>query len=89
MTIVLQNQYWNLKVEDQKFSVTLLFNKKKENLEVPFDSVVKFYDPFVKFSIQLELRKNKNNKRSIKGKKPKKSKESKEKIITLDDFRKK
>ena len=62
MTIVLQNQYWNLKVEDQKFSVTLLFNKKKENLEVPFDSVVKFYDPFVKFSIQLELRREKRKK---------------------------
>ena len=89
MTIVLQNQYWNLKVEPQNFSVTLLFNKKKETLEVPFDSVVKFYDPFVKFSIQLELRKSKDSKLRINSKKSKKNKESKEKIITLDDFRKK
>ena len=92
MTIVLQNQYWNLKVENLKFSVTLLFNKKKETLEVPFDSVVKFYDPFVKFSIQLELRKSKNRKRVVGSKKIKKNKqdkENKEKIITLDDFRKK
>ena len=86
MTIVLQNKYWNLKVENLKFSVALLFNKKKETLEVPFDSVVKFYDPFVKFSIQLELRKSKNRKRVVGSKKIKKNKE---KIITLDDFRKK
>ena len=76
-------------MEPQKFSVTLLFNKKKETLEVPFDSVVKFYDPFVKFSIQLELRKSKDSKLRISSKKSKKNKESKEKIITLDDFRKK
>ena len=69
--------------------VALLFNKKKETLEVPFDSVVKFYDPFVKFSIQLELRKSKNRKRGVGSKKIKKNKENKEKIITLDDFRKK
>ena len=83
MTIILQNQYWDLKVENKKFSVTLLFNKRKEVLEVPFDSVVKFYDPFVKFSIQLDLRKNKLNKKVIGNKK------NKEKVITLDDFRKK
>ena len=38
MTIVLQNQYWNLLVEE-KFTVTLLFNKRKEYLEIPFDSI--------------------------------------------------
>ncbi len=86
MTIVLQNQYWNLLVEEKKFTVTLLFNKRKEYLEIPFDSIVKFYDPFVKFSIQLDLKKGR-----IKPKKTvtKKTKNTKEKIITLDDFRKK
>ena len=29
MTIVLQNQFWDLKINKNKFSVTLLFNKKK------------------------------------------------------------
>ena len=48
MTIVLQNQYWDLDVKKNSFSVTLSFNKKKETLELPFRSITKFYDPFVK-----------------------------------------
>ncbi len=86
MTIVLQNQFWNLKVEDKKFSVTLLFNKVKEDLEIPFNSVVKFYDPFVKFSIQLDSTQAKPSPKKVSNKKTKKIKE---KIVTLDDFRKK
>ena len=86
MTIVLQNQYWDLKVEKNNFSVSLLFNKKKEFLSIPFESIVKFYDPFVKFSIQLEFR---DEKKQIKKNTKRKKKITKEKIITLADFRKK
>lgn len=87
MTIVLQNQYWDLEVKKNYFSVTLSFNKKKESLEIPFTAITKFYDPFVKFSIQLE---QKNEKRKIdnKEKKNKRTKNKEEKIVTLDDFRK-
>ena len=56
ITIVLQNQFWDLKIRKNDFSVSLLFNKKKENLKIPFNSITKFYDPFVKFSIQLDLK---------------------------------
>ena len=56
MTIVLQNQFWDLNIDKNKFSVVLLFNKKKEYLSIPFNTIVKFYDPFVKFSIQLEVK---------------------------------
>ncbi len=86
MTIVLQNQYWDLNIKKNQFSVTLLFNKKKEFLTVPFNSITKFYDPFVKFSIQLDCKDEK-----IKAQKDKKIKKrlSKEKIISLADFRKK
>ena len=87
MTIVLQNQYWDLDVKKNSFSVTLSFNKKKETLEIPFRSITKFYDPFVNFSIQLELKSEKNI--DDKKKKKKKKKNQEEKIITLDDFRKK
>ena len=85
MTIVLQNQYWNLSVKRNSFSVALSFNKKKETLIIPFNAITKFYDPFVKFSIQLELKEE--NSKTDKGKKIKKSKTNK--IIALDDFRKK
>ena len=86
MTIVLQNQYWDLKIRKNDFSVVLLFNKKKELLIVHFNSIVKFYDPFVKFSIQLDFKEQKNQ--QIKKMKKKKTL-SKEKIISLEDFRKK
>ena len=33
MTIVLQNQYWDLDVKKNYFSVTLSFNKKKNHLK--------------------------------------------------------
>ena len=85
MTIVLQNQYWNLSVKKNNFSVALSFNKKKETLIIPFNAITKFYDPFVKFSIQLELKEEKG--KTEKEKKTKKSKT--DKIIALDDFRKK
>ena len=85
MTIVLQNQYWNLSVKKNSFSVALSFYKKKETLIIPFNAITKFYDPFVKFSIQLELKEEKG--RTDNEKKIKKSKINK--IVTLDDFRKK
>ena len=88
MTIVLQNQFWNLVVKKNSFSVTLSFNKKKESLEIPYKSVTKFYDPFVKFSIQLDS-KEENKKLTKTTEKNKKVKDKAEKIITLDDFRKK
>ena len=86
MTIVLQNQYWDLKIKNNGFSVVLLFNKKKEILIIPFDTIVKFYDPFVKFSIQLDFNEQiKQTKRKMK----KKEVITKKKIISLEDFRKK
>ena len=88
MTIVLQNQFWNLVVKKNSFSVTLSFNKKKESLEIPYKSVTKFYDPFVKFSIQLDS-KEERKKLTKTTEKNKQVKDKAEKIITLDDFRKK
>ena len=88
MTIVLQNQFWNLVVKKNSFSVTLSFNKKKESLEIPYKSVTKFYDPFVKFSIQLDS-KEERKKLTNTIEKNKQVKDKAEKIITLDDFRKK
>ena len=86
MTIVLQNQFWNLKINKDKFSVVLLFNKKKEHLTIPFNTIVKFYDPFVKFSIQLEI---KDEKKQMNKKVKERKKVNKQKIVSLADFRKK
>jgi len=37
MTIVLQNQFWDLFIDDEHFEISLSFNHNKEHLYVPFD----------------------------------------------------
>ena len=87
MTIVLQNQFWNLVVKKIPF-LSHYHSIKKESLEIPYKSVTKFYDPFVKFSIQLDS-KEERKKLTKTIEKNKQVKDKAEKIITLDDFRKK
>jgi hypothetical protein len=54
MTIVLQNQFWGLTVEDAAFSVQLKFGGRLEQLSVPFDALVAFADPSVPFGLRFE-----------------------------------
>ncbi len=54
MTIVLQHQFWNLAVEDDHFRVTLSFNKREEELVIPFASITTFADPSVQFGLQFQ-----------------------------------
>ena len=49
MTIVLQNQFENLKVNDKSFSVTLRFSHIPYTLEIPFAAVTYFGDPSARF----------------------------------------
>ena len=53
MTIVLQNQFWGLKVEEDKFEVTLSFQKLPAKLVVPFAALTAFADPGVQFGLQF------------------------------------
>jgi hypothetical protein len=54
MTIVLQNEYWDLEVDETRFAVTLCFDGINERLVIPFESIFCFYDPPVNFSLQLK-----------------------------------
>src|SRR6185369_6849980 len=56
ITIVLQHQFWGLEVTDDAFSVTLSFGGKHERLHVPFEALVSFTDPSVRFGLQFELK---------------------------------
>jgi hypothetical protein len=58
ITIVLQHQFWGLEVTDDAFSVTLSFGGKHERLHVPFEALVSFTDPSVRFGLQFELKNN-------------------------------
>ena len=54
MTIILQHQFWDLKVSDDEFEVGLSFGGIPERLTVPFDAVNGFFDPSVQFGLQFE-----------------------------------
>jgi hypothetical protein len=58
ITIVLQHQFWGLEVTDEAFAVTLSFGGKHERLHVPFEALVSFTDPSVRFGLQFELKSN-------------------------------
>ena len=53
MTIVMQHQFWDLEVLDDKFSVTLSFNGVREKLEIPYDALISFADPSARFGLQF------------------------------------
>ena len=52
--IILQHQFWDLTIDDQKFSVVLSFNGREKNISVPFSSIISFSDPSVGFSLQFK-----------------------------------
>src|SRR5712691_1230463 len=53
MPIVLQHQFWDLEVTDQRFSVTLSFQQQLERLVIPFAAVRSFADPSVNFALEF------------------------------------
>ncbi|HYI28815.1 MAG TPA: ClpXP protease specificity-enhancing factor SspB [Bradyrhizobium sp.] len=54
MTVVLQHQFWDLKVTEDHFEVGLSFGGVPENLLVPFDAIRSFFDPSIQFGLQFE-----------------------------------
>ena len=54
MTIVIQNQYWDLKVSETGFEVGLSFDGIPETLVIPFSAVKGFFDPSVQFGLQFD-----------------------------------
>ncbi len=53
MTIVLQYQFWDLQVTNDRFEVKLSFSNVPERLVVPFGAVKAFYDPSAQFGLQF------------------------------------
>jgi hypothetical protein len=54
MTVILQHQFWDLKVIEDRFEVGLSFGGIPERLVVPFNSIKSFFDPSVQFGLQFE-----------------------------------
>lgn len=55
MTIVLQYQFWDLKVTEAHFEIGLSFGDTPEKLHVPFAAVRGFYDPHVNFELEFDV----------------------------------
>ncbi len=53
MTIILQHQFWGLKINEDRFEVTLTFKKLPATLVIPFPALTAFFDPGVQFGLQF------------------------------------
>jgi hypothetical protein len=53
MTIVIQYQFWGLKVYENAFEIGLSFNNVPETLVIPFRAMKSFQDPSVGFMLQF------------------------------------
>ena len=81
MTIVIENSFWELIVKDTFFSITLSFNNIKNNLIIPYDSLLAFSDPYANF--HLKFPKLEYNKEIIS-----KDKKIQDNIVNIIDFKK-
>ncbi|NBX74174.1 MAG: hypothetical protein EBZ69_09195 [Alphaproteobacteria bacterium] len=101
MTIVLQHQFFGLKVHDDYFGVTLSFNGRQERLTIPFQAITSFADPHANFALQFQTvfepsdtppegNDDENNETPPSNDEPDAPKQEKRgEVISLDKFRKK
>jgi hypothetical protein len=54
MTIVIQHQYWEFEVHEERFEITLKFAGVPQHLRIPFAAVSRFFDPSVNFGLQFD-----------------------------------
>lgn len=55
MTIVIQHQFWDLKVTESQFEIGLSFSDTPEKLVIPFNAIRGFYDPSVSFELEFDV----------------------------------
>ena len=55
MTIVVQHQFWELKVTDIGFEIGLSFSDTPEKLVIPYNAIRGFYDPSVNFELEFDV----------------------------------
>ncbi|PKA43078.1 SspB family protein [Rhizobium sullae] len=55
MTIVVQHQFWDLKITESLFEIGLSFSDVPEKLVIPFNAIRGFYDPSVNFELEFDV----------------------------------
>ncbi len=74
MTIVIQYEYYDLEINEDRFQITLSFNDIKTKMIIGYTSIISFADPSANFGLRLlekdikinEKKKSKINKKSKK-----------------------
>ncbi len=100
MTIVLQYQFYDLAIDDDKLQVTLSFNNIPEKLVVPLAAISIFADPSVNFALQFQPMGESDDfdpdglpfdddDEDDDGEKDKKGDDKTGEVVSLDKFRKK
>lgn len=93
MTIVLQHQFYDLEVDDARFTVMLSFNNVPERLTIPLAAVTIFADPSVNFALQFQPLSEDDDDLHFEAEELDVDKEDKQRkkgeVISLDSFRKK
>ncbi len=102
MTIILQHQFWGLKVKDDQFEVALTFKKMPATLVIPYQALTKFFDPGVPFGLEFKI--SESDVKAVPAKSTEPEAESSEtagekpapekpaaagEVVSLDSFRKK
>lgn len=80
MLIVLQHQFYNLKVFEDKFSIVLSFNRKQEQVVIPFFAITRFHDKISGDVLMFDKATDNLNDKNI-------EKTSNANIISLDELR--
>ena len=89
MTIVLQNQFWDLSPGGESLSVTLQFNGQPKTLSVPYAALTRFYDPSVQYLLQFTPSPAPTVARPGPEPRVEPGQDDGPKVVSLDQFRKK
>lgn len=86
MTIVLQNQFENLIVRHNSFSVDLSFGGISQTITIPYDAITYFADPYAKFGLSFNNEEINENSEQTSNQS---AASGEAEVISFDKFRKK
>tara|TARA_Y100001970_G_scaffold30686_1_gene38113 strand:- start:116 stop:547 length:432 start_codon:yes stop_codon:yes gene_type:complete len=84
MTIIIQYEYYDLKINKDNFSISLSFDDIKTKLKIDYNAIISFADPSANFGLILKA----NRIQPKVNKKVEKNKSNKNNVINFSNFKK-